>query len=92
MTKNEKIAKAHYLDYLRSNSYNLWDVYGTYSRNKAMAFLNCRQKMLALDGWGLKILSHNSQAFTVGFEFADKETGVVRFAYITKDYVRYCDV
>lgn len=92
MTRNERIAREHYTQYLNSTDYNLWDVYGTFSQNKIRAFESCRQLMFRLGGHDLRILSHNSQAFTVGFEFVDKETGVLRFAYITKDYNRYCDV
>ena len=92
MNKNERIAKAHYTDYLNSNSRYLWDVYAKFSDNKWNAYNGCVRLMHSLNGFDLRILSHNSQTFTVGFQFADSETGVLKFAYITKDYNRFCEV
>ena len=92
MKKDERIAKAHYADYLKSNNYFLWDVYGRFSRAKERAYDYYRNKMIEMGGRDLRILSANSQSFTLGFEFVDKETGVLKFAYVTKDYFRTCDI
>ena len=86
-----KVAQAHIEDYDRSHWYYLWDVYTSYSKAKIEAYNNCTALMERLKGWGLKILSHNTWQFTVGFLFTDPETGVIRFAYITSTSVRCCD-
>ena len=88
--KNAKIALNHYDAYNNSWDYSLYDVYGHYSEYKYNAMEYCRNLMNDLNGYNLKIISHNSMQFTVGFEFADPETGECMFAYITKDYIRYC--
>ena len=88
--KNAKIAGKQFDRWLNSNAYRLEDVYNSYSVFKARAYQYCKELMWDLQGWGLKILSANSQAFTVGFEFVDPETSELMFAYITKDYDRFC--
>lgn len=88
--KNARIAQAHTGQWMKSNNTELYQVYGSYSVYKARAFEYCKALMHDLNGYGLRILSFNSQAFTVGFEFADPETGEAMFAYITKDYDRFC--
>lgn len=88
--KNARIAKAHITQWEYSSNYQLEDVYKTYSVFKARAWKYCIDLMSDLNGWCPKVLSANSQAFTVGFEFSDPETGEAMFAYITKDYNRFC--
>ena len=73
----------------RSDDNDLHDVYSSISESKHRAMDYCRYLMYDMNGWGLKILSHNTYCFTVGFEFSDKETGELCFAYITKSYDRY---
>ena len=87
--KNSKIALAHYDAYSRSWLYDLEDCYNNYSQYKRNAYNRCLQLMSDLDGYALRIISHNSMQFTVGFEFADPDTGECMFAYITKDYDRF---
>lgn len=86
-----KVAQAHIQAYDNSHWYYLWDVYSNYSEYKVQAYNRCIDLMNRLNGWGLRILSYNSNVFTVGFLFADPDTGVIRFAYITRDYDRFCD-
>lgn len=89
---HERIAKAHIKDYERSTAYDLSDVYGRYSQSKANAFRYCEDLYRAVGGIeGIRILSHNTFTFSVGFLFTDKENGHLRFAYITADYDRVCD-
>lgn len=76
----------------RSNDTELYHVYGKFSANKARAFERCKELMYKYGGRGLRILSHNSFSFTVGFEFPHPETGVLCFAYITPSYDRYIEV
>jgi hypothetical protein len=90
--KDERIAKAHINDYEQSTAYELSDVYGRYSHRKANAFKYCEDLYKAVGGIeGIRILSHNTFTFSVGFLFTDKENGHIRFAYITADYNRACD-
>ena len=35
------------------------------------------QKCVEMDGWGFKILSFNSQVFTCGWLYSDKESAVI---------------
>lgn len=78
--------------YNRSSALELWDVYGACSVNKRRAFNFCKELCEALSGHDLKIISHNLQAFTVGFMFTHPTTGADCFAYITRDYNRFCEV
>lgn len=89
---NERNASTHYGHYLRSRNTSLWDVYGRFSQAKRNAFDYCVDLMNELNGCDLRIISYNSQAFTVGFLFNHPETGRECFAYITKDYNRFCEV
>ena len=87
--KYNRIAREHYSAYNRATASELWEVYGSYSHAKARAMNRCRRLCADLDGWGLRILSHTSRTFTVGFEFPDPVTGEICFAYITRDYDRF---
>ena len=88
-----KQIKASYKSYLNSNYYELYHCYDNYSYYKAIAFENCRDLMQRVNGYGLKIISFNSQCFTVGFigEMVDEKTGAIEkaFFYITRDYDRF---
>lgn len=88
--KNARIAKAHVEAWSNSLDTQLWHVYKSHSIYKEQAFEYCKQLMYDLKGYGLRILSANTTAFTVGFMFFDPETGDEMFAYITKDYDRFC--
>ena len=39
---------------------------------------------------GYSVITHNSNFFTVGYEFEDNETGELCFMYITHTKKRYC--
>lgn len=88
--KNARIASAHFEYWKQSSADSLDDVYGSYSIFKARAWQYCKELMWDLRGYGLRVLSFNSQAFTVGFMFEDPDTSEAMFAYITKDYNRFC--
>lgn len=92
MNKQEKIALSRYADYQRSNATELFDVYGRYSVYKAHAWDYCQDMMHRHDGWGLRIISHNTNIFTAGFLFNDPETGALKFMYITKNYATVVEV
>ena len=85
----KKDLTSEYSMYLRSNARSLGDVYGKWSSRKESAYLRCCSICSRLNGSDLKIVSHNTFAFTVGFEY-HTDTGELMFAYITPTY-DYCD-
>lgn len=91
-TSAQTIARSHYNEYNYSHAYDLFDVYESCSRNKFRAMEYCKDLCNKMNGYGLKILSHNSHQFTVGFEFPHPTNGNTCFAYITKAYNRYCEL
>lgn len=84
---NSKIIVDAYYRYLKSNDNRLWDVYKSCSQAKVNAYAYCNSKKRELNGRDLKIVSHNSQLFTVGFigELDNRQA----FIYITKDNERF---
>lgn len=72
-----------YAAWQRSTARELKDVYKTHSAAKEQAMRACREEMDRLHGQDLRILSHNSQFFSVGFEYLDRPTGTMMFRYIT---------
>lgn len=78
-----KKQSAIYHAYIRSDKYRLEDCYARYSTAKSHAWDYCVNLMMKFDGWGLKVVSYNGWVFTAGFEYADPETGVISFMYIT---------
>ena len=78
-----------YRRWQKSTDTELHHVYGKASSAKHDAMRRCRQLMYDLNGRGLKIISHNCDTFTVGFEYPDEETGELNFAFITKAYDRF---
>ena len=47
--------------------YKLSDIYGSYSKNKEDAFDYCEDICKEKEGWGLCIIGHNHNYFTVKF-------------------------
>ena len=77
LNRNTKKARGLVQEYERSCNYGLNQCYASYSYAKAVAEVHCREKMLDMGGYGFKILAFNSQAFTCGWLYEDKETGVI---------------
>ena len=76
--------------YLQSTSYNLNDVYGSYSKAKARAWDNCVEQMYLDGGYNLKIISSNSQIFTVGYTVKnDDEVAIVYITPTKKRLLRF---
>ena len=75
LNRNTKKARGFVQQYTFSNKHGLSECYTSYSYAKAVAEVNCRKKMNDMDGFGLKIMSFNSQTFTCGWLYQDKETG-----------------
>lgn len=65
MTKNQ--LKAKYQQYLKSSLRYVADVYARPSVNKCIAERNILNYMMNNDGYGYRVMSHNSQMFTVGY-------------------------
>jgi len=64
MTKaNKRVLES----YLRSDAYELIDVYKSCSERKRQAFLHCKARMRMNLGRELKIISHNSNFFSCAF-------------------------
>ena len=85
---NSKIIKNALENYKRSEYSELWQVYGKCSKDKYDAMECCKRLMHELNGSKMRIISHNPWTFSVGFQYVDSETGVLMFAYITRDYDR----
>ena len=88
MTMNEqrRQARRHYQAWERSEDYSLEFVYGRFSENKARAWRFCQERQAKLNGYGLKVITHNCMVFTAGFEYFDEKTGVVMFYYISPTF------
>lgn len=82
----EKQARKHYKAWVRSGDYALDFVYGSYSVNKARAWRYCQEMKAKLNGYGLKVITHNCMVFTAGFEYMDSDTGEARFYYIAPSF------
>ena len=88
MTRKEKErqARKHYKAWERSEDYTIEHVYKSYSWAKLQAWRYCEAKMCELNGYGLKVITHNRMVFTAGFEYQDGDTGEARFYYITPSF------
>ena len=82
----EKSAKNHINAWRKSPYYDLHCVYKKYSVHKERAWKYCVDLCKKFDGENLRIISYNTNIFTVGFSYIDKETGIEMFCYITPSY------
>ena len=90
--KHQRVAEYAYSAYKCSNKFCLEQCYGRYSQAKENAMDYCLNLMEMFEGEGFRIISHNCNVFSVGFEFVNPITGVLSLAYITRDYNRCCDI
>ena len=65
MPKNQ--LKVKYQEYLKTPIRYVYDVYAKPSANKLRAERNILAYMLNNGGYGYRVMSHNSQMFTVGY-------------------------
>lgn len=86
LTTNEKKALANFPRWQNSCNYDLFDVYGSCSTAKRNAWRHCEDLCREFNGWGLKVVSFNTNMFTAGFVFEDPETGEVMYMHITPSY------
>jgi hypothetical protein len=73
--------------------YTCDDIYKAYknpSIYKVRAWQYCQRLCAELNGWDLIISAHGCQTFSVVFTYEHPETGVISYAYITRDYNRFC--
>ena len=65
---------------------NIWQAYDRPSERKVAAWHGCESMCRDCDGFGLCITAAGCQTFSVMFDFAHPDTGVLMRAYITRDY------
>lgn len=83
--QKERSAREHYRAYLMSEMTSLSKAYGRWSARKERAFEHCQALCKEADGYGLKIITRNSDVFTAGFESVN-DLGVVMFTYISPSF------
>lgn len=69
---------------------NLYNYYAKPSCNKIRAMEYCKNLCRTLHGYNLRVIGYNCMQFSVGFEFYENDK--LCFAYITKDYDRFCEI
>lgn len=79
LSKNTQRAK-NWLD-SEVQGYKLADVYGKYSNHKIQAFERCEDLCKDKSGWGLCIIAHNCNYFTVKFT-TDNGVYIITYANI----------
>lgn len=77
LNRNTKKAQGIINRFNNSEFFTLSDCYKSYSENKYRAFQACVDRFYKMDGYGFRIISFNSQTFTCGWLYDDKETGVI---------------
>ena len=77
-----KLQKAIYESHKNSYKIDLYDCYENCSVAKRRAYSNCVLLCNELNGYDLRIVSHNKNMFTVGFKY-ETEDGIRMFMYIT---------
>lgn len=83
MTRFEEKMIYNYRRYNESNMDSIYKAYKTPSIRKQRVWAHLKEMCYMLNGYGLKVVSKNSQIFTAGFVFPDKETGVLQYMHIT---------
>ena len=77
---NRKMQMA-YTSYLKSDKYNLYHAYQSFSKAKADAWEYCEKLCRKHEGKGLKVIGACTNFFSAGFLY--EENGVKKFMYIT---------
>ena len=92
--KNQNIARAaavHAYNNRRWTASDIWEAYDRPSAAKVRAWDYCRELCANMGGFDLLISGWNCMQFSVVFKFEDENTGVLCYAYITRDYDRFCE-
>lgn len=69
MALTKKQRAYYYRKWLRLPTRDLDDVYGRYSTAKAVAWRDCARKCAERNGYGLSVLTYNTNVFTAGFTY-----------------------
>ena len=85
MTKNQ--LKAKYAEYLATPSRCVKDVYARPSANKIRAEYRIIDYLVDQNGYGYRVMSHNSRMFTVGYIIQNDEGKL--FVYETAQHRYY---
>ena len=88
MTKNQ--LKAKYAEYLATPSRCVKDVYARPSANKIRAEYRIIDYLVDQNGYGYRVMSHNSQMFTVGYIIQNDEGKL--FVYETAQHRYYLPI
>ena len=91
--KDQRIARARVKDaeeYPFRTYADIFDAYERPSKDKIAAWERCQRLCSELDGFDICILARNTMQFSVVFKFNDDLTGQLGYAYVTKDYDRFC--
>lgn len=59
----------YYRRWLAHPEGNLDDVYGRYSTAKAVAWRDCERRCAEKNGYGLSVITYNTNVFTAGFTY-----------------------
>jgi hypothetical protein len=86
--ENTKLIRKQYDMYNRSNEYDIWDAYNRPSYRKERAWEACERDCENHNGYGLKVVGHNTCTFSAGFMFNDDD-GRKIYCHITPYYDRY---
>ena len=90
--KNQRIARGAAQCAYENRRWTYLDLYHAYDRPshaKEQAWRYCKDLRDKLGGWDLLISSRNTFQFSACFKFLDDD-GKLCYAYITRDYDRYC--
>lgn len=91
--KNQRIARAaceYAYNHTQYNYHDIRDAYKNPSVAKTRAWEYCKTLCKSLNGFDLIISGKNCMVFSVCFKYVDKKTGALAYAYITRDYNRFC--
>lgn len=71
---------------------DIYQAYRTPSIYKVRAWNRCLELCREMNGYDIVISAAGCQTFSVCFKFTDPDTGRRCYAYITRDYDRFCYV
>ena len=76
-TQLDKMA-SWYTQWLNSNYYELYEVYGSYSAQKGRSFRQIKDDMCENNGRDLRIMGHNSNTYTCAYICGPYEEPIFR--------------
>ena len=88
--QNTKTLKQAYKNYMQSGSYDLNNIYKSYSYEKARAFDYCKTLKEKYNGDDLKIICGNTFTFSAGVTY-EKDNKKI-FCHITKNNIKFLDL